>query len=437
MTAEHRTGESSRVQLIDESEGPGRTTATLVASLTARLAALRVISGADAIGSLTAGFAALGREVSRTAEGMRLRRGLEAGRPGNNGNALWSALRMNTWLAGMPPSPVINQLHNDIALLLTDDLERTLAVLPIPSQTTTANAVEESDPYTFLDCALGLWAFSAQLVRSVEALATPTSPPAGNLYTAAASDRPDRRNSAVSVVDRLRPPAPWDPTRNQYKDWLHLNVFDYATGSIALINTSLHGAPDDPRSRVMGTAVAHIPGKGWLGNVEVAGFEDAAIGTGSIGLSRTGIAIDPNSGSILASVRDQRAGLSASFSALPITASIDIEDGLPLGRGWISWYVVPRLAASGDWMLAERRIDLATAGVYQDHTWGRWHWGEDFGWEWGCFLAEDGATFVIARTTNRAHTQLSKLMLIMQVGSERRTMSGTSIEVTYRGELVV
>ena len=249
------------------------------------------------------------------------------------------------------------------------------------------------------------------------------------------SDRPDWRNPAVSAGNRLRPPPPWDPTRNQYKDWLHLNVFDYATGSIALINTSLHGAPDDPRSRVMGTAVAHIPGKGWLGNVEVAGFEDAAIGTGSIGLSRTGIAIDPNSGSILASVRDQRAGLSASFSALPITASIDIEDGLPLGRGWISWYVVPRLAASGDWMLAERRIDLATAGVYQDHTWGRWHWGEDFGWEWGCFLAEDGATFVIARTTNRAHTQLSKLMLIMQVGSERRTMSGTSIEVTYRGEL--
>jgi hypothetical protein len=151
----------------------------LVAALTARLAALRVISGADAIGSLTAGFAALGREVSRTAEGMRLRRGLEAGRAGNNGNALWSALRMNSWLAGMPPSPVINQLHNDIALLLTDDLERTLAVLPIPSQTTTANATEESDPYTFLDCALGLWAFSAQLVRSVEALATPTSPPAG------------------------------------------------------------------------------------------------------------------------------------------------------------------------------------------------------------------------------------------------------------------
>ena len=100
VTAEHSTGESSRVQLIDESEGPGRTTATLVASLTARVAALRVISGADAIGSLTAGFAALGREVSRTAEGMRLRRGLEAGRAGNNGNALWSALRMNTWLCG-------------------------------------------------------------------------------------------------------------------------------------------------------------------------------------------------------------------------------------------------------------------------------------------------------------------------------------------------
>lgn len=166
---------ANRVQLIDEAEGPGRTTATLVASLTARLATLSLVSGADAIGSLTAGFAVLGREVSRSAEGARLRRALEASRAGNNGNALWRALRMKTWLAGMPASPVIEQLRNDFALLLANDLNDVLAVLPIPAQSAPSSVKDDQEPYSFLDCALGLWAFSAELVRSVEALAAATA----------------------------------------------------------------------------------------------------------------------------------------------------------------------------------------------------------------------------------------------------------------------
>jgi hypothetical protein len=165
----------NRVQLIDEPEGPGRTTATLVASLTARLATLSLISGADANGSLTAGFAALGREVGRSAQGSRLRSALEASRAGNNGNALWRALNMRAWLAGMPASPVIEQLRNDVALLLAGDLNDVLAVLPIPAQSAAGRVEDEKEPYTFLDCALGLWAFSSEVVRSVEALAAATA----------------------------------------------------------------------------------------------------------------------------------------------------------------------------------------------------------------------------------------------------------------------
>ena len=43
-----------RVLLVDSAEGPGRTTATLVASLAARLSLLHVISGADAAASVIA-----------------------------------------------------------------------------------------------------------------------------------------------------------------------------------------------------------------------------------------------------------------------------------------------------------------------------------------------------------------------------------------------
>lgn len=178
---------AGRLQLIDEPEGPGRTTATLVASLTARLATLGLVSGADAIGSLTAGFAALGREVSRSSEGARLRAALDSSRAGNNGRALWRVLKMNAWLAGMPASPVLEQLRNDVALLLASDLTDVLAVLPIPAQTAPARVEDDKEPYTFLDCTLGLWAFSAELVRSVEALAAATASAPGQFVEAQSS----------------------------------------------------------------------------------------------------------------------------------------------------------------------------------------------------------------------------------------------------------
>jgi hypothetical protein len=163
-----------RVRLIDCADEPGRTTATLVASLAARLGVLHLMTGADAVGAMTSGFAALGREVGRTAEGARLREAIESGRPGLNGNALWKALHIQEWISSMPPSPVLDQMRNDLSLLLVDDLEDTLQLMPIPGQSVGAKGSKQPEAATFTDCLLGLWAFSTELIRSIEALAAPT-----------------------------------------------------------------------------------------------------------------------------------------------------------------------------------------------------------------------------------------------------------------------
>jgi hypothetical protein len=176
--------ESDRVSLIDQADGPGRTTATLVASLAARLAVLHFATGADAVGSLVAGFAVLGREVGRTAEGNRLRQAIAAGRPGQNGQALWKALRISEWASPISPSPLLDQLRNDLALLLAEDLEATLEVMPIPGQTVGVSRAANTEPVSFIDCLLGLWAFSRELVRAVEVLAAPTIIPPGAISNA-------------------------------------------------------------------------------------------------------------------------------------------------------------------------------------------------------------------------------------------------------------
>ena len=157
--------------LIDAEDSAGRTTATLVASLAARLAALHFVSGADAVHSLTSGFAALGREVSQTTEGARLREALCRSQVAANGDALWRTLLIGEGASSAIPSPVLEQLRNDIAILLAPDLPETLSAMPIPAETRAAPLPPPQQSVTFLDFLVGYWAFSRELIAAVDALA--------------------------------------------------------------------------------------------------------------------------------------------------------------------------------------------------------------------------------------------------------------------------
>jgi hypothetical protein len=184
---------TARFRLADPPD-ESRSTATLIASLGARISMLTMISGAGAIGSLMSGLAALGRVMSRTAEGARLRRALESGRAGHNLDALWKALRIDTWASGVAPTPVIDHLRNDLALLLAPDLDQTLALLPIPGQPRGGTEEQDDVPANGLDCLMGLWFYSREITRAVEALATPTLPPAGEVVVTVRDDTdPDGR----------------------------------------------------------------------------------------------------------------------------------------------------------------------------------------------------------------------------------------------------
>ncbi len=179
---------ADRLLLVDAPD-ESRTTATLVASLAGRLGVLPLVSGAMAVGSLVSGFAALGRQVGLTAEGARLRRALEAGRAGVNGPTLWRTLRIEELAAAAAPSPVLDQLRNDLALLLAGDLDETLELMPIPPQPAGASAPDAGPRPEFLDCMLGMWAFGRELAWAVETLAVPTLDPPGGIEAGSAHAR--------------------------------------------------------------------------------------------------------------------------------------------------------------------------------------------------------------------------------------------------------
>jgi len=241
----------------------------------------------------------------------------------------------------------------------------------------------------------------------------------------------------VILSDTLRPPFLIDPTAHAYKDWFHLNFADAVSDSIGLVNVSLHGSPWDDCSRAMGTVLLHNPESGWISHIEILSYLEANLGDSSIGLRDVGLAIEQRSGSIHASVAGSSSRFRARLLAEPVSPPLEIEQKMPLGSGWISWYLVPNMKVSGEWEIAGRRAVCTNLAGYHDHNWGRWHWGDDFGWEWGCFLANPvppgNPSFVFARTCDRRHQRYGDAFLLADWGGTRKRFSADSVAIRLAG----
>jgi hypothetical protein len=158
------------VQLDDAPDGPARTTRTLLASLVVRTRTLALLSGSQTVGSLVGGVAALGREASADGEGARIRAALERTRPGINAEMLWSALSLGDFASIVPPTPVLEDLRNDVALLLADDLEPALADLDALSLGSGLGLVRDPRPVDVLDVLVGIWVLGRFAADAVELL---------------------------------------------------------------------------------------------------------------------------------------------------------------------------------------------------------------------------------------------------------------------------
>jgi hypothetical protein len=179
-----------RVVLEDAPDGAPRTTETLLASLIVRVRTLGLLTGAQAVGSLVGGVAAVGHEVSRGAEGGRIRRVLEQTRAGVNAETLWSALELGHLASLVPPTPVLEDLRNDIALLLADDLVQAVAELDESSLESGIGLVREPQPFDVLDFLVGLWALGGFVADTIALLAAPSIPVEDATDTSDATDGP-------------------------------------------------------------------------------------------------------------------------------------------------------------------------------------------------------------------------------------------------------
>jgi hypothetical protein len=236
------------------------------------------------------------------------------------------------------------------------------------------------------------------------------------------------------ALDGLRPPSALDAQAGLYKDWLHLNLFDQRSGLVGLVNVAAHGAPHDPRARAVGAALVHVPGYGWAGNLEAIALAAAAFDHRGIGLR--GVALGLGADDVLASARLEQDGLELAVTARATSPPLTVPLRLPLGDGWISWSAVSHLAAAGSATVGGSTIPLDRCDAYHDHNWGRWRWGDDIGWRWGCFLAPGGdPAIIIGRTYDRAHRNGHRPVLVVHSAGRRRVFTGSTVRIDTAGTL--
>ena len=213
-----------------------------------------------------------------------------------------------------------------------------------------------------------------------------------------------------------------------HKEWHHFVVHDPRFRLI--VNFSLtdrtgpHGAETVPR------IIALVRHGHYTGTVETFELADCELQTG-----RVAARFGPSSFALVGeayelAVEVPSIHLRARLRLFPASTPFVVSNQPLAPRARLSWLCVPRLFAHGDVWVEDDRFRLRGALAYHDHNWGRFRWGDDFGWVWGSVLprcSTDPWTIVFMCMTDRYRRRANRQGLYVWHGRDRAVMWRDSV----------
>ncbi|TFV58856.1 hypothetical protein E4P42_10155 [Mycobacterium sp. PS03-16] len=204
--------------------------------------------------------------------------------------------------------------------------------------------------------------------------------------------------AALSSSDFVRAPllSAADPV--DFKEWQHFVV--HAPDVRILVNLSL---THDGRGLIPRVIVV-VHHRTWTGAVERFEHTDVTVSADLSELAVGGnrITVRPDGYDIVVDLPTHQISgqIHCTSGSRPF-----VVNNQPVGDdGRMCWLFVPRLRADGRLRIAGREHRIADAVAYHDHNWGRFRWGDDFGWTWGTILpttADDPWSLVFLQMTDR------------------------------------
>lgn len=254
---------------------------------------------------------------------------------------------------------------------------------------------------------------------------------------------PALRDDLFERVQMLRIPPQPEAALPDWKDWYHFVLMHPASGWRALANVSLAGG--GRRAELQYTLAIHVPGEGGEPG-ERPRLQGACRSVpwqpGTVRARPLTIRSDELELVLEAQVwrlRLQPIGLDVglAFEARADSTAMLVTEGSSFGSGFIGWGLVPRLLARGKlWACGAGASVTHEWFCYQDHNFGRFRWGEDFGWEWMVAHAApaDGpaVTVVVDLRTDRTHRRHGLPYVFVIVGRElRKVFLGPAVTLRW------
>lgn len=208
--------------------------------------------------------------------------------------------------------------------------------------------------------------------------------------------------AVLAGSDFLRAPALAATHPGGFKEWHHFVI--HGPGRHILINFSLtdETTPTGQHRLVPRVIVIAHDGR-WTGAVER--FTESALEVsadlGDLTVGSNRMTVSPDGYRVLVDLPEH--GIRGDVTFTPVSRPF-VVNNQPVGHGRMNWLFVPRLRAGGWLHIGDRAHRMTDELAYHDHNWGRFRWGDDFGWTWGTVLPgniDDPWSMVFLQMTDR------------------------------------
>jgi hypothetical protein len=209
-------------------------------------------------------------------------------------------------------------------------------------------------------------------------------------------------SAVLARSDFLRAPVLSTARPEGFKEWHHFVV--HGQGWRLLVNFSLTNAASPAgQLRLAPRVIVIAHDQRWTGAIERFDESelDVSADLGDLTIGGNRMIMRPDGYQVMIDL--PRHDIRGELHFTPVSRPF-VVNNQPVGEGRMCWLFLPRLRAAG-WLRIgglERRLQSDVA--YHDHNWGRFWWGDDFGWTWGTILPQgpdDPWSLVFLRMTDR------------------------------------